>query len=248
MLDSTIGHRVIRLDEVSSTNDYASELLLDDNAHGQVVVAALQTQGRGQRGNGWESKPGENLLFSILLKPSFLQVQRQFLLSKVAALAVCKTISTYLSNVTIKWPNDIYVGNEKIAGILIENSFSSAILNTSVVGIGVNVNQVDFSDNLPNPTSLNWQTGIKYNLDDTLLLICQVFDMYYRQLEMGEAERINAEYFDLLYRRKGYNRYMAKGEVFKAKIFRVRESGELVLETEQGELREFAFKEVSFVL
>ena len=248
MLDRIIGHRVIRLEEIPSTNDYANQLALDNNEHGLVVVAALQTQGKGQRGNVWESKSGENLLFSILLKPSFLKVQRQFLLSKVAALAVCKTISTYLPDVTIKWPNDIYVGNEKIAGILIENSFSSSTLNTSVVGIGVNVNQVDFSDDLPNPTSLTWQTGIKYNLEETLLLICQAFDTYYQQLEMGETEHINAEYFDLLYRRKGYNKYVAKGESFKARIFGVRESGELVLETEQGDLREFAFKEVNFTL
>ncbi len=247
-LSKAIGGEVIRLGEVTSTNDYAGKLLKLESVHGTVVVAQHQTQGRGQRGNSWESKPGENLLFSIILKPTFLKVQRQFLISKVAALAVCDTVSQVIPHVTIKWPNDIYTGNDKIAGILIENSFSSEYLDTTIVGIGLNVNQRYFSEDLPNPTSLLNKTGQEFNNDFLLANICKAFEVRYEQLKRGESHAINAEYFNRLFRNQGYSQYTSHGENFMARIFGVRDSGELVLETPEGTQREFAFKEVCFCL
>ena len=247
-LISEIGNEIIRLDEVTSTNDYASNLLKSEVVHGTVVVTQHQTQGRGQRGNSWESKTGENLLFSIILKPNFLKVQRQFLISKIAALAVCDTISQVIPDVTIKWPNDIYTANDKIAGILIENSFSSEFLDTTIVGIGVNVNQSSFSDDLPNPTSLLLKTDREHYSDVLLANICKAFEARYTNLKLGNIHEINLQYFNRLFRSQGFNHYSSHGENFMARIVGVRDSGEIVLETPEGTQREFAFKEVCFAL
>jgi BirA family transcriptional regulator, biotin operon repressor / biotin---[acetyl-CoA-carboxylase] ligase len=248
MSENVIGHKVHWLNEVDSTNNYASQLAVNPQSHGEVVAALFQTTGKGQRGNVWESKPSENLLFSIVLKPSFLLVQRQFLISKVAALAICDTLGVYLGNISIKWPNDIYVGNCKIAGILIENSFSSSTLETSVIGIGINVNQVEFPLELPNPTSMRIETSKEYVFADLLTSICIAFEKRYRQLLENETATVNSDYFSCLFRSKGFSLYSSDGEEFNARIVGVRDSGELILETETGERREFAFKEISFLV
>lgn len=243
-----IGHKVIWLDEVNSTNEYSTSFTKDSKAHGIVVAAKNQTQGRGQRGNEWESKPGENLLFSIVLKPTFLPVSKQFLLSKITALAVVDFLSDYKAGFTIKWPNDIYIDNRKIAGILIENSFHSENLDTTIVGIGININQSEFSDDLPNPTSLFCETGKRNALGNMLTQFCKLYQEYYSALLRNEVSPISARYFEKLYRRASYGNYTANGQTFRAKIIGVKDTGELVLETESGQLKEFAFKEVSFVI
>jgi BirA family biotin operon repressor/biotin-[acetyl-CoA-carboxylase] ligase len=189
-----------------------------------------------------------NLLFSIVLKPSFLKVQRQFLLSKVAALAVCDALSPLVKEVSIKWPNDICISNSKIAGILIENSFSTSYLDSSVIGIGINVNQKEFTDAIPNPTSLILEIGKEFDIPTLLDSICKAFDLRYQSLEAANDELISAEYFQMLFRKEDYYSYRAQEEVFRARIFGVRDSGELILQTDRGELKEFAFKEVSFVI
>lgn len=244
----SIGHKILWVDEVSSTNDYISDLKGSDAQHGIVVAARNQTQGRGQRGNSWESESGKNLLFSVLLKPSFLPVKYQFLISKISALAVVDLLSENLSGTTIKWPNDIYVKGGKIAGILIENSFRSANLETTIIGIGLNVNQVRFSDELPNPTSLGLETGGEFSVSSLLDKFCLHLESRYQMLKVGDFKQIANEYFANLYRSTGFNRYSANGEVFSARIVGVKDTGMLVLETEKGEHREFAFKEVCFVL
>ena len=129
-------------------------------AEGTVVLAKEQTSGRGQVNNTWESSYGDNLLMSIVLYPEFLHAGNQFLLSKFVSLAIVDFLSYYLENVTIKWPNDIYVGNKKIAGVLIENSLRGAFISSSVVGIGLNVNQTEFSSSIPNPTSLKNESNV----------------------------------------------------------------------------------------
>lgn len=248
MGSNRIGNEIFWIDEVSSTNEYVANLKGDDAEHGVVVAARNQTQGRGQRGNSWESESGKNLLFSVLLKPSFLEVQYQFLISKISAIAVVDLLSEVIPNVTIKWPNDIYVNGNKIAGILIENSFSTSILETTIVGTGLNVNQVHFHEDLPNPTSLVLEAGIEFCIRDLLEKYCAHFEFRYQQLKAGDIKQISDEYFANLYRSAGFNNYSSNGEVFSARIVGVKDTGMLVLKTNKGELKEFAFKEVSFVV
>lgn len=243
-----IGKDIVWLDKVDSTNLFAERYATDDYAHGVVVATTNQTHGRGQRGNQWESNPGDNLLFSIVLKPTFLLVQRQFLISKITALAIVELLSSYTSGLSIKWPNDIYVNSCKISGVLIENSFHSEYLDTTIVGIGINVNQSEFSDELPNPTSLYRETGKAYDLNTLLNQFCQVYQRYYNALQHNSIGEISRSYFEKLFRSDGYSSYTASGQTFRARIIGVRDTGELVLETDSGERKEFAFKEVAFVI
>lgn len=243
-----IGRKIIWLDEVSSTNDYANNISKDLDSHGVVVAANFQVQGRGQRGNSWESEREKNLLCSILLWPNFLEVQQQFLLSKVASLAVCDVLKTEITDVAIKWPNDIYVNNSKIGGILIENSFSSPYLDSSIVGLGVNLNQTAFSQDIPNPTSLLLETGKEIEVKKFLNDLCEAFNKRFNTLIESDYDKLSEDYFNSLYRKDNYYKYRAGGEVFKAKIVGVKNSGELILQTEEGTQRVFAFKEVSFVV
>ena len=145
--------RIMWLERVDSTNDEARRHISDiDNL--SVVSALSQTAGRGQRGNTWTSNAGENLMFSIVLKSPALMAEDHFALNEISALSVADFLSTYGIKAEIKWPNDIYVGEKKICGILIENSFRGKTISSSTIGIGLNINQRNFNVNLPNPTSM----------------------------------------------------------------------------------------------
>lgn len=242
-----LGKDIIWLDEVDSTNVHMASLAMQGVEEGTVVAAKFQTEGRGQRGNTWDSEDAKNLTFSILLRPTFLPVKKQFLVSKVVALAICDTLECFVSGISIKWPNDIYVGDAKIAGILIENSFSSHLMDTSIVGIGLNVNQTVFTDDIPNPASLCLLTGKEYDLNALLEKLCHALSNRYSQLISENFDVISNDYFGKLYRKDKYYTYMSNGITFRAIIFGVRDSGELLLKTESGEIKSFFFKEISFV-
>ncbi|HPF92609.1 MAG TPA: biotin--[acetyl-CoA-carboxylase] ligase [Tenuifilaceae bacterium] len=247
MQQNRIGHKIQWFDELDSTNDYASAIAKDPLSHGVVVATHFQKAGRGQRGNQWESAKGLNLLFSVILKPHFLEVQKQFLLSKAVALSLCDVIVDIVSGVSIKWPNDIYVNDKKVAGILIEHSFSSAMLDTSIVGVGLNVNQAKFAESIPNPTSLMLEQGEVLGVKHLLQGICDALDKRYSQL-FSEEKRISDSYIERLYRYEKYYSFKANNKMFVAKIVGVRNSGELILETSEGKTFEYAFKEIEYVL
>jgi BirA family biotin operon repressor/biotin-[acetyl-CoA-carboxylase] ligase len=246
MFEIEIGKDIVWLDEVNSTNSYASKLLGQGAPDGMVIAARHQTEGKGQRGNSWESAKDKNLTFSIILYPNFLEVQKQFLISKVASLAVYDTLTPMLKNISIKWPNDIYINNSKVAGILIENSFSSKMMGSCIIGIGINVNQNTFHEDLPNPTSLINELGKPIDLILLLNNFIKSINSRYQQLRDKDFNRISSDYFQALYHKNDYYSYRAKGEKFTARVVDIRESGELVLETTSGEILEFGFKEVSF--
>ena len=246
MQQNSIGHKILWVDVVDSTNDRASVLAKDPLTHGVVVATPFQKAGRGQRGNHWESAHGQNLLFSVILKPHFLEVQKQFLLSKAVALSLNDVLADMVNGVSIKWPNDIYVNNKKVAGILIEHNFSTAMLDTSIVGVGLNVNQVKFAGSIPNPTSLMLEKGNEHDVKKLLGVICDAFDKRYSQLFYDE-KGISDSYIDRLYRYGKYFSFKAGDNVFIAKITGVRSSGELVLETPDGKFHEYAFKEIEYV-
>lgn len=243
-----ITFRVERYNRVSSTNDICMKGAGEGATEGLVVAARFQEQGRGQRGNSWESEEGLNLTFSILLRPSFLRVENQFLLSKMASVAICDWLTGKADRVAVKWPNDIYIGNCKAAGILIENSFCSSFIEVSVVGIGLNLNQRQFSSDLPNPTSVALSTGKDYQPDEALEELIECISARYCQLKEGDTDLLSNDYFNLLYRKDTYCLYRGKEGDFLAKIHGIKPSGELILETDAGELKAFGFKEVLFII
>jgi len=270
-----IGQKIIRLESTDSTNSQLTRLSAEEKlSEGTVVVTQKQEQGKGQRGTIWESDEGKNLTLSILLHPTFLKPDEQFLLSKVVSLGVMDFIRLCVSpflrfsasgketekgrmgeaeTVLIKWPNDIYIGDKKVAGILIENSVSGNFLSHSVVGIGINVNQEKFSAELPNATSLKMIFEKEFDLEECLSRLCSCIERRYLQLKANHFEKINEDYLQNLYRFEEWANYKYKGEILKAKISGITKIGKLVLfvgllseEKENGEILECDFKEVEF--
>jgi BirA family biotin operon repressor/biotin-[acetyl-CoA-carboxylase] ligase len=242
---------IIRLRETASTNNYLRELLASSReqlSEGVVISADYQTKGRGQVGNVWESEDGKNLLFSMLLFPSSIEANQQFVLSKMVSLAVTGVLKEEIDDVFIKWPNDIYWRDKKIAGILIENDLCGSNIQYCVIGIGLNINQESFLSNAPNPVSLKQITGKTYDREDLLKRIVKRIYMLYIQLLREELNCFDEEYKKSLYRHDGLHEYRANNENFKASIVDILPSGHLVLQTENGTQRTFAFKEVSIVL
>jgi len=238
---------IIYIDQTQSTNSYLKELLQDKGLEeGTIVAANHQTAGRGQRGNSWESERGKNLTFSMLLRPHRIPIEGQFIISQLVSLAIKVVLSEYTPDITIKWPNDIYWKGLKICGILIENTLSENRIENSIVGIGLNINQKEFVSNAPNPVSL-WQiTQQTYDLEIILkVLQNKILDLYN---ELGQDDAAIAEnYKNNLYRRAGYYFYSDGEKEFEAKIVDVLPTGHLVLETKNGAVRQFAFKEVKFI-
>lgn len=237
------------VDEIDSTNNYMKSLLLKQKVkEGTIVSADFQTGGRGQRGNGWMSENGTNLLFSIVLYPDAVKANEQFLILQVVSLAVADFLRKYTDGITIKWPNDIYWREKKICGILIENAIEGDQIKESVCGIGINLNQESFDSSLPNPVSLKQITGEYYKQSIMLGEVRELLFSYYEQLRRGEIQIIVENYRDSLFRKTGYHLFNDNTNDFIARIKNVAPDGTLILETESGDERRFAFKEVRYVL
>ena len=236
----------IWLERVDSTNSYCLGLAEKGEPEGRVVAAFLQEQGRGQRGNAWESEGSKNLTFSLLLRPVFLKVEEQFVVSKAIALSICDWLKMNNVEATIKWPNDIYVGDKKIAGILIENSFSGPSLDISVIGVGLNLNQTIFSSDIPNPTSMLNLTGVEHRPEIVLRELMVSIQMRYLQLKFGLRDKVSDDYLKSMFRYNVMSSFSDLNGIFSAKIIGVKPMGELILETMQGDQRSYGFKEVSF--
>lgn len=237
-------------DQLDSTNDMCMECAQQGEAEGLVVAARYQTQGRGQRGNVWSSENGQNLLFSVLLRPLFLRVDEQFWITKAVAVALCRLLIQcgVLLEVRIKWPNDIYIGNRKVAGVLVENSFSSEQLEVSVVGIGINLNQSKFPASLPNPTSLALNTGRTFEPDEVLRCYLRQLSETYAMLRDGQRQALHGAYMSLLYRYGQLARYRGAAGEFEATMVGVSSIGELMLQLPNGNVQSFGFKEIAFVI
>jgi BirA family transcriptional regulator, biotin operon repressor / biotin---[acetyl-CoA-carboxylase] ligase len=241
------NRQIIKLVKVDSTNTYLSEIQ-KSLPEGSVVWAQDQTKGRGQNQNKWASEPGKNLTFSIILYPQFLPVYQQFYMSKVLALAVSDFISLHTDNVSIKWPNDIYVHNSKICGILIENVIEKVNIKQTIAGIGINLNQTKFPSNLPNPTSLAQITGQPFNVEDTLSEILELIDYRYLLLKNKDFSTIDKNFNDCLFRFHKLSTFMEDGKTFEGTITGVEATGELIIKDTSGKIRKFMHKEVEFVL
>ena len=234
------------IDCTTSTNDLAHE---PQYGHMDIIWAEHQTKGRGQRGHSWHSTEGENITFSVVLEPRFLPIVEQFLLSEVVALALVETLAHYNIPCRIKWTNDIYAKDNKIAGVLIEHSLSGDCIARTIVGIGLNINQRTFPDDIPNPTSMALERNASFDREEVLRNFATTLQRYYALLEQGNKEAIEAQYIATMYHLGEQHTYAYPSrERFRATLRGVRPAGELRLEHEDGIIREYAFKEVEFVL
>ena len=235
---------IYRFDTLTSTNDEARN---PRYAHGDIIVAEYQTEGRGQRGNRWASDAGKNLMFSVVLAPENLAVAAQFSLLECVALALVDTFTHFQIDTTIKWTNDIYVGDRKLVGVLIENSLSGALVSRSVVGIGINVNQTTFDPSLPNPTSMAQVAGHTFDRDEVLSHFAEALRLRYNDLAHN-AEALHAEYIERMYRRGVEAQFLLPdGSSLRGTIRDVAPRGDLLIDTPDGP-RSFLFKEISFVI
>jgi len=252
-----INGQWIKLDEVDSTNNYLRHLDASDNSRMTLVTAEFQTAGRGADTNRWESAKGENLLFSLRVQPSCLPVSRMFAISEATALAVRDSLNAFLPStppkggrgVSIKWPNDIYYGDSKVAGILIENDLQGAQVMRSIIGVGINVNQRRFLSDAPNPRSLADIVGHDVRRRFVLEQFMECFMHYFGQIDTGKEKALDAlheDYKSHLYRRGEEHAYTDKDGTFRATLIDVEPTGHLILQDKEGNKRRYEFKEVKY--
>ncbi len=237
---------IYHLGTTTSTNDDARDAKY---RHGDIVWAEHQTAGRGQQGHKWLSPEGENLTFTMVVEPHFLPVAEQFLLCEAMSVALTDTFAAYGIETRIKWTNDIYAGDRKLEGVLIEHSYSGATLSRSLLGIGINVNQTDFDPSLPNPVSMAQLTGRRYDRREVLETFERCMLARYAQLENGDREALQRDYRERMYglgQRRPFRR--PDGSLTHGIIEGVRTSGELMLRHDDGSLGEYLFKEIEFVI
>jgi BirA family biotin operon repressor/biotin-[acetyl-CoA-carboxylase] ligase len=239
---------VFHLAETDSTNNYLNALSRKENPEEFTVITAdFQTAGKGQRGNGWESEAGKNLLFSTVMYPVFLEPRKQFFLSQVIALAVKEELDTFSDGFSIKWPNDIYWHEKKICGTLIENDLLGTSIRKSIAGIGININQEQFRSAAPHPVSLRQITGEPQCREHILGRIIDRIIGNYTLLKEGKTDILTCRYHNALFRREGMYPYRDSSGIFMARIVCVKPEGTLILKDENGNERVYAFKEVQHV-
>ncbi len=240
---------IIHFDEIESTNSYLKKLVREKNfEEGTIVTADFQTGGRGQMGNSWFSSKNANLLFSLVIYPTKVKANEQFIISRIVSLAIKKMLEQFTDNIRIKWPNDIYWNDKKIAGILIENDLLGDSIANSVIGIGLNINEKEFPTELPNPVSLFQITGKEHDRDVLLDMFLNEFFKLYSEMQESEFTNIENKYMANLYRKEKYYWYEDADGRFQAKIENVLPSGHLILSEIDSNLeRKYSFKEVKFI-
>ena len=244
-----IGKNVLKLDKVDSTNTYLKDALSKSAPlkEGTVIMAEEQFAGRGQATNSWSSEPGKNLTFSLLLTPHFLAINKQFDLNKMICLAINDVLVSYIGDTAkIKWPNDIYAGNDKIGGILIENIIQGKQLKYAIIGVGLNVNQIKFPENIKNVTSLKQILHADYDLQMLLAEICQAVETRYMQLQSGDTSGLSSKYLSKLYWLNEWKYFVINGIKDSGRICGVSSEGHLQVELGSG-IKEFGLKEIEFM-
>ena len=255
------------IDETHSTSSLLRETYDDSLPHLFTIRTDFQTAGRGQAGNSWESEKGKNLLFSTLLRYPEVEAADQWRLSMLVAVAVREAITSILSPlaprlspITIKWPNDIYYNDQKLVGILIENTLSGRQIAYTIAGVGINVNQIKWLSDAPNPVSMKQITGEEYDVEKLLNAFLEAIQRW----ETASTEQLREEYIKHLYRRIGWYPYLerevsvvptniqlsaqAADGVFLAQWVDITPQGEWVLRLKSGEEKQYHFKQIRFVL
>ena len=255
--------KITHFKNIESTNSYLQNLLdrgeeITDN----IVVADFQTSGKGQGKNVWHSEEGKNLLFSIALDMSFLKAEDQFLLTQMVSVAVIDVLKKYLTeeNLFIKWPNDIYFNDKKIAGVLIKNEIKGMMMGTSIIGIGLNVNQTDFDESLPNPISMKIITGKDYDLEKILLEVTESLShrvsechshsqrQSHSQSQCQRQSPIANSYINHLYRYNQWAFYEHEGRLKEMMIIGYDRFGRLMLKEKNNREVICDLKEITFVI
>ena len=243
--------KIEKFDTLPSTNQYCELLNLDETEEFTVIVARTQTAGIGQRGNHWEAEPGKNLTFSLVLKPKWLPIADQYQLTKAVSLGITDYLMPLIAEghgrVRIKWPNDIYVDDKKICGILITHRIAGGQIAASVVGIGLNVNQIDFPSWVPNPTSLSLLTGEEWPLDKTLEKMLDFIAYRYNELRNNTIGTLDEPYLNMLLNRGKEAQYGYQGQTISATLLDVNRYGHLQLVTDKGEILSCQLKEIQFL-
>ena len=255
------------IDETHSTSSLLRETYDDSLPHLFTIRTDFQTAGRGQAGNSWESEKGKNLLFSTLLRYPEVEAADQWRLSMLVAVAVREAITSILSPlaprlspITIKWPNDIYYNDQKLVGILIENTLSGRQIAYTIAGVGINVNQIKWLSDAPNPVSMKQITGEEYDVEKLLNAFLEAIQRW----ETASTEQLREEYIKHLYRRTGWHPYLERevsvaptniqisaqtaDGVFLAQWVDITPQGEWVLRLKSGEEKRYHFKQIRFVL
>lgn len=243
-----IGKPLLEYDTLDSTNIFSQELVSKSNpTEGTTVIAHYQSSGKGQYGRVWAAKAGENLTLSIILLPSFLEIRHQFYLNIISSLAVADILEYYVKdNVKIKWPNDVYIGNNKICGILIQNNLQGQKIVNAVVGIGINVNQEKFHKDIPNPTSIKKETKDQVDLIELRALLFGSFEKYYNELKGGKLIDLRMQYQERLYKRNIPSRFKINDQPIDGVIHSINDLGQLVI-TIDGKEETFSKTEIQYL-
>lgn len=244
-----VGQNLVTLKQVDSTNSFLKNILSNSKPvpEGTVIMAEDQYAGRGQRESTWQSEPGKNLTFSILLRPSFLSVTGQFNLTMAVSMGVFEALEPVLgTQLKIKWPNDIYYADKKLGGMLIENILQGSQIKNSIVGIGINVNQDNFTDKAGNATSIKQILQKDYSLKDILSEICKHVEAYYLHLKAGRIDFVKNIYLSRLYWLNKEGQFQSNGEVFTGMIKNVTDNGLLIVES-NGKEEAYNLKEIKFL-
>ena len=244
-----VGQNLVTLTEVDSTNNFLKQALANSTplTDGTVIMAESQYAGRGQQQNKWHSQPGKNLTFSILLKPTFLPVTQQFNLNLAISVGIINALTRVLgTGVKIKWPNDVYFNDKKLGGVLIENMIQGQFIKNSIIGIGLNVNQTEFAEWVPNPTSVKQILQKDYDLKILLSDICACIEAAYLQLKAGNIAPLKALFMQNLYWRDELRPFKTTEGIFDGIIKNVTSTGQLAVSI-GNDMRLYSFKEIEFL-
>jgi len=248
-LRAFVGRNLVTLKEVDSTNTFFKNILANNEPvpEGTVIMAESQVAGRGQQQNKWYSTTGESLTVSILLKPDFLPLSRQFCLTQLISLSVYETLRPLVGEqLKIKWPNDIYAGARKLGGILIENQVQGNFIKNSIIGIGLNINQTHFPDWVPNAISLSQILQTDYDLKALMFQICSHIEQWYVKLKQGNYSQLNQAYLEALYQLNINGRFKAQDAIFEGIITGVSADGLLQVE-HNNRVTAYNLKEIQFL-
>lgn len=246
------GKNRIYFPNMESTNNYAMELIAKINpTEGTCVITDYQTAGRGQIGRSWYSDSAKNIMISYIFYPKLIKAKNQFILSIVSSLAVCATVEALGVSAKIKWPNDIYIGDLKVAGILVQNTLRDVYIKSTILGIGLNVLQDSFPAEIPNPTSVLLSTNTSYTLNEVETLLSAQLEFYYLKLRRGEVELLKKEYISKMYRYQTEHQYIEMEnleQIIEGKIIGISTDGKLTIETSFGMVKDYGFREIKFVI